>query len=287
MICIYHADCADGFTAAWVVHMLHPEATFVAARHGDAPPDVTGQDVIVVDFSYPRETLLLMKEKALSLRVLDHHKTAKEALADLDFCTFDMARSGAGLAWDEFHPGVDRPALVDYVEDRDLWRNSLRRSREVNSYIASKQSEFFADWYRLSHEITYNFDWVVSRGETALDVKQQYVRDVAKLARLVTIQGPPAFPGPVPVVNAAHVHISDVLNELADKTPSEMALGWFVTEKGDVKVSLRSMGFTDTTPIAKHFGGGGHRNASGFTLDLKKEDHLQFFCANLVGIQRT
>lgn len=31
-----------------------------------------------------------------------------------------------------------------------------------------------------------------------------------------------------------------------------------------LKVSLRSLGEEDTTPISQHYGGGGHRNASSF-----------------------
>jgi len=37
---------------------------------------------------------------------------------------------------------------------------------------------------------------------------------------------------------------------------------------GKVKVSLRSKGQTDVKVIAEHFGGGGHREASGFLLEL-------------------
>jgi nanoRNase/pAp phosphatase (c-di-AMP/oligoRNAs hydrolase) len=33
------------------------------------------------------------------------------------------------------------------------------------------------------------------------------------------------------------------------------------------KISLRSIGEEDTTVISKSFGGGGHKNASGFTID--------------------
>ena len=36
---------------------------------------------------------------------------------------------------------------------------------------------------------------------------------------------------------------------------------------GTLKVSLRSLGDTDTTVISKKFGGGGHLNASSFNVD--------------------
>src|SRR5262249_61819523 len=38
-------------------------------------------------------------------------------------------------------------------------------------------------------------------------------------------------------------------------------------EDGSQKVSLRSRGEVDVEKIARHHGGGGHRNAAGFALD--------------------
>src|SRR3990167_9339886 len=99
-IVIYHSNCFDGFGAAWVLRGVYPDATFIPATYGDAPPDVTGQDVVIVDFSYPRDVLLAMRQSSRSLVVADHHKTAQANCEGLDFCHFDMNRSGAGLAWD-------------------------------------------------------------------------------------------------------------------------------------------------------------------------------------------
>src|SRR6266568_4571929 len=91
---ISHAHCSDGLSAAWVFYKIYPDATFVFAKYGDAPPDVNGKEVYILDFSYPRETLLKTNAQARGLLVLDHHKSAKEDLEDLLFCQFDMNRSG-------------------------------------------------------------------------------------------------------------------------------------------------------------------------------------------------
>jgi hypothetical protein len=112
---IYHGKCPDGMTAAWAVRKALGEGDYVPANHGDAPPDVAGRDVVIVDFSYRRAIMEAMFAEAKSLLVLDHHKSAEAELADLPFATFDMGRSGAGMAWDWFHPGQPRPALVNLV----------------------------------------------------------------------------------------------------------------------------------------------------------------------------
>jgi len=93
--------CQDGYCARFVLEMWGglKDAEFVPGGYHLPPPDVQGRDVIIVDLSYPRVTLLDMKQRARSLVVLDHHKSAADELKDLDFCFFDMDHSGAWLAW--------------------------------------------------------------------------------------------------------------------------------------------------------------------------------------------
>jgi hypothetical protein len=54
-LCVYHHPCADGHTAAWAVWRRFGSAVkFHPGVHGQPPPDVTGEHVVIVDFSYPR-----------------------------------------------------------------------------------------------------------------------------------------------------------------------------------------------------------------------------------------
>ena len=49
------------------------------------------------------------------------------------------------------------------------------------------------------------------------------------------------------------------------------------TEKGNIRVSLRSLGDYNIEPVARHFGGGGHKKAAGCTLkgiSVKKAEKL-------------
>ena len=84
---------------------------------------VTGCDVYLVDFSYPRAVIADMVKKANSVTLIDHHKTALEDLFELDgLIQFtDINRSGAMLAWNYLFPDEEPPLLIKYVQDRDLW----------------------------------------------------------------------------------------------------------------------------------------------------------------------
>ena len=96
----YHANCADGFGAAWSAwKILGDRAEYHPVRHGDPMPGYSPETrLAIVDFAYPREQLLDLKEKVEALIVLDHHRSAAEDLKGLDFAHFEMCKSGARMA---------------------------------------------------------------------------------------------------------------------------------------------------------------------------------------------
>lgn len=252
---IYHASCADGFAAAWIARRDRGTAVMVPAQYGDPPPDVRGRDVLIVDFSYPRDVLLAMDDAASSLRVFDHHKTSQEDLRGLDFATFDMNRSGAGLTWDELNPGKPRPLLVDYVEDRDLWRWALPNSREINAAMASHPMSFGL-WERWAQ--APELRRLAEEGAAILRYQEQLVGRHVERAELVCIDG-----RQVPCV-CATVLQSEIGNVLA--LNAHFAAMWRAVPGGFV-YSLRSIeGRADVGEIATRFGGGGHARAAGFKV---------------------
>lgn len=258
---IYHGDCRDGFTAAWAAWKKFgdEDTEYVAAKHGETTiPIVKERDVYFLDFAIPRASTIFLHDVARSLIVLDHHKTAAADLAGLPYATFDMDRSGAGIAWDVLHPGVKRPWLINYVEDRDLWRFKLPESKEINAWVGAAPSRTFADWDVLERGGTHH---AANNGRAVLAYIDGYVLDMAKHAIVVDFDG-----YKVPVVNAPFAAISELLGHLAESAP--FALGWFQRGDGMYQYSLRSRGpdGVDVSEVAKRYGGGGHRNAAGFQL---------------------
>ena len=263
IVVIYHADCVDGFTAAWCARRKFGDtAEYVPAKYGDTPPDVHGANVYVLDFSYPRDVLIGMNVRANTLRVLDHHKTAQAALAGLPFCEFDMECSGARMAWDHFAFGPERvPGLVRYVEDRDLWRWALPFSKEVSAMIGCAPRTFEA-WGVLADRIEDEFESVASEGAAILRAQQAYCDAMVRRARTIPWDGVE-----VPIVNCSPIHVSEIVGALAEQSPHGWAIGWSQGPDGKFHYSLRSRGNgPDVSALAKRFGGGGHRGAAGFSL---------------------
>lgn len=311
-ICIYHGNCADGFTAAWAVwKRFGDEFDYFPGVYQQPPPDVTRRDVLLVDFSYKRDVLRGMAKSARSILVLDHHKSAAEDLhptaqpadepgphvrripdnggydweqhiqntaideaQNVPYCEvytyFDMERSGAGIAWDYFHPGVKRPALVDYVEDRDLWRFKIPGSRAINAFVFSYHYDFSA-W----DEMARFLDVATEEAERAgMAIERKHHKDVAEL--VATYRREMIIGGHwVPVANLPYTLTSDAGNLMCKPYASDNLQGEIVTPpfaacywdtpNGRV-FSLRSVGDFDVSVIAAMYGGGGHKNASGFTL---------------------
>lgn len=267
---IYHAGCWDGFCAAWVLRGAFPDAEFHAAHYGTEPPDVAGRDVFVVDFSYKRPVMLAIAAAARSLTVLDHHKTAEADLAGLPAecnglygvapnVVFKMDRSGGRLAWEYLHGAEPSPWLVDYTEDRDLWRHALPNSREVNAALRSYPLDF-AEWERLS---ALDPASLVAEGAAILRAERQVIDTHVRNAREVELGGHRVL-----CCNATTL-FSEIAGELAVGRP--FGACYFDRADGKRQWSLRSRdGGVDVSEVAKRFGGGGHRNAAGFETDAGK-----------------
>lgn len=276
-LCIYHGGCDDGFGAAWAVRKALGDAVeFYPGSYASPPPDVTGRDVVLVDFSYKRPVLEDMLAKCHSLMILDHHKTARDDLAFLapvperphdlagwlpqngGYALFDMARSGAGLAWDHFH--VDpRPRFIDYLEDRDLWRTPPTLPyRDEFVFALRSYAQDFDLWDKLAE----NVDGLIQEGCGILRYYRLRCEELKRHAYQTTLAGHPIW-----ISNAPYFAASEVAGELAAKEGAVFGACYFEVADGRWQYSLRSRGDFDVSEVAKQFGGGGHKGAAGFTVD--------------------
>jgi oligoribonuclease NrnB/cAMP/cGMP phosphodiesterase (DHH superfamily) len=269
---IYHGNCADGFSAAWCFwRKFKDDAEYHAGVYQQDPPDVTGRDVYLVDFSYKRSVVEDMLTKAKSVTLIDHHKSAIEDLRPLfaqDSWTgepkqlahfTDLDRSGSTLAWDYLFPGEDRPLLLGHVEDRDLWRFKLPGTREIQAFV-------------FSHEYTFEmWDTLMSADQVELlkmtaagaAIERKHHKDIAELVgvckRRMVIAG-----HDVPVASLPYTMGSDA-GHLMAKGEKFSACYWDTADGRVFGLRSEEGGF-DVSEIAKQYGGGGHVRAAGFKV---------------------
>lgn len=255
---IAHARCMDGLVSAWLYKRINPAAKVIFANYGDEPPDVKGRKTLVVDFSYPAAVLKRMHEDALDLLVLDHHKTAEAELADLEFCKFDMNRSGAQMTYDHFYTSEFRPWFVEYTADRDLWTWKLPNSRAINAALRTYPIELES----VDKWAAVGVDGMVAMGETVLRIQDGAVQHAVSCSFCAMFEN-----FQVRLVNATSL-ISEIGEQMSKDV--DFSISWFENDSGDRIFSLRSASpnGVDVSEIAKRYGGGGHKHAAGFRLPV-------------------
>lgn len=304
---LYHYPCPDGAFAALAAHLYFkatslPAIFFPNTVYSPIKPDQLPlhqfSHVYLLDFVGPSGFVQQLSSEVPRVVILDHHKTAMEALGGRSFegenvsKVIDMERSGATIAFDYFKHKLlesgknnydeiiaefDRVRRVfEYIEDGDLWRWRLENSKAFNSGLKDSNLEFNAQLNPSLFDqlLSLSLESVISQGIVSLSVKQKLIDDTLDQSYEIALGGG-AF-GRCLAVNADSVSElrSELGHQLATKSRNLKLRGigaivYRVPELENdemLKISLRSVDSEDTTPISEEFGGGGHRNASSFMI---------------------
>lgn len=284
---IYHAHCNDGFGAAWAVWkslVAENEVELFAASYGKEPPYEKmnkSTTVHIVDFSYPVELFEKICEWSNWVYLLDHHKTAIEEyklhgyenLMKNATIIFNTNKSGAMLAWEYYHTYAEVPRIIKHIQDRDLWKFELEGTKAVHVNLQTHPKDM-DHWNQLIEFCEYpvNFSMFLSEGAAIQRYYDQLIQNILATNKVeVFIDGVRGL-----ACNCPGALASDLGHILANESGT-YGFTWEETNKGDEKCSLRSNGDYDISGIAKSFGGGGHKNAAGFTLELEDlSDRIRF-----------
>jgi nanoRNase/pAp phosphatase (c-di-AMP/oligoRNAs hydrolase) len=273
-ICFFHAGCPDGFGAAWSVwRAWGDDARYVARGHEDELHVSLCEDALVVfvDIAPPNAALPAIADVAERIVVLDHHVTARarfendvavqSALADGGHTIhFDLDHSGAVLAWQYFHTDEAPPPILQYVEDQDLWNWKLPRTEEVNAALASYDRDF-ETWNALAAR---SIDEIADEGVSIVRTQAREVERALYDVHPIAL-GTQRIEG----INATYQR-APIGHELAKRSYYGKPWGIVYRMRGDrVDATLYSIGDLDVATIAESYGGGGHRNAAGFSVPLR------------------
>ena len=271
---IYHGNCSDGFTSALAAYCYFKSSDgfnvngdkveYHSAAFNRPPPNVTGKNVLICDFSYKYEIMLEMISKANSLAILDHHKSAESALKQISDVNkvFRMDHSGAYLTWKYFYPEQDVPLLVKYVEDNDIWLKIMHNTREVTSYIFSLPFEFTEYEKLLDPE---EIKKIIPIAEGMNKQNMYYVEKSLPYNTLKFVQIDDKYYFAVHLNSS--VLKSEIGNEVLKSYPNSDFSAIYSVNGNATYFSLRSENDrADVSLIAGKFGGGGHRNASGLSV---------------------
>ncbi|XP_057446725.1 uncharacterized protein LOC130738649 [Lotus japonicus] len=311
---LYHYPCPDGVFAALAAHLFFkatslssplffPNTVYRPLRPDDLPLHEIS-DLYLLDFVGPPGFVQEIATKVPRVIVLDHHKTALESLGSESSLgenvikVIDMERSGATIAFDYFKEKllspddddgvvVSQPSVLDefervrqlfkYIEDGDLWRWRLQKSKAFSSGLKDLNIEFNAQINPSVFDqlLSLDLDSVISQGVVSISHKQKLIDDcLSKSYEIALGNGAYGHCLAVDADTALSQLRSELGHQLATKSQKLKLRGigavvYKVPELENdqkLKISLRSVDNEDTTPISQEFGGGGHRNASSFML---------------------
>lgn len=277
---LFHFPCPDGFGAAWSMYQwclrnppeldevgkvyFHREShRWETTKHLLGKKDTKHDHILYFDICPHLDLLEEIHSVAKDVRVFDHHKSAMDECGHLPYCMFDMNRSGAGIAWDEFmgKRGHRRPFMVDILEDQDLWKWKIPNSEKYLIVMETFKYDFDL-WSEFSDQLEdpEGKARILEQGKAMDLYRQTIVRRMlgGKIHKLV-VGG-----HKLPAVNACVLQ-SGVGASLARQGPAGAV---YYTQGRSWNFSLRSTkDGLDVAKIAEQYGGGGHKTAAGFRVD--------------------
>lgn len=285
---LYHANCHDGMmSAVAALDILKHEAAetvYTAMKYGDDIPDIETQDTVYcVDFSLPLKTITDLVNNNILVRVIDHHQTAHEELGDFQHSHFllyyDNFKSGCVLTWEYFHnvlTGYDFshslnqpvPQLLLHVQDRDLWLYKMIDTKRIMAGLSAQTMSLdnYYTWLCDPNAI----ETLNEQGRHLLFYRDNLIRTMAEQLNWITLAG-----NHIPIVNAS-VLFSEVANKLVEDYTDIPFAAYYYGRADKIQVGLRgrdSDGF-DVSEVAKLYGGGGHKKASGFAIPFHELSSL-------------
>jgi len=275
---VTHAGCPDGIASAIILKDVlgsRDDFGIVWAQHGTAAlrdlPAVPG--MLFCDIPPPRERVAEFIEAGAL--VLDHHVTQRdivEAFGERGVFAderTDPGVCGAMLAYEKVWTplrGRADSATWDMVSDfallsgiRDTWQRNHRRWAE-----ACAQAEALRFWpvQELLDAGLAGLPDKLAIGPVLLDkARERDDRSIAEAYRFEL--------GGIRALAFEGHWTSDISDRLEGEV--DVVMGWHYGVDGDTQklvVSVRSRGGFDAAAFAKFYGGGGHKQAAGFTLAM-------------------
>ncbi len=265
ILILYHKNCSDGFGAAWAAwKKFGNRADYVAVEHRSQPKNLKGRkEIYMVDFCYRQSVLEKLLKINPNITIIDHHITSEKAIKLAKDRLYFLNHSGSVLSWKYFHSKKPVPKLLLHIEEGDLWRFKLLFTKEILAALDLRDYDF-KEWSKIAFDLksSKKRKKYIEEGKIIFKYRDILIKRIIGGAEKVKFEKQKAY-----VVNSPFWQ-SEIGNYIVK---NRKALGIIWSRKsGRINVSLRSDGKIDVSKLALKYGGGGHKAASGFNLDVKK-----------------
>lgn len=314
---IYHGNsespCSDGFGSAFIAHkVLGDEAEYVGIQHKQYKYNAQDRciiseskeiyyedrEVYILDFSFPPNILMDIRESSSSFIWIDHHERSFNDFLGEDYLTperqtfckvssdeyilLDNTKSGAYLTWEYFFSNKKVPLFIKHIDDQDRYIFKYEETKSFNRALWSYGPWTFDAWNALFERyekdyLGFRYDFI-SEGDALLREHERNVEQVIKacttpchIIKTKPVEGGEHWQHEI-LLNVkglaanCNSHLaSDVATLLAEQSGT-FGLCWYKMNDGQIKCSFRSASDFNVNSLANHFGGGGHARAAGLVI---------------------
>lgn len=304
-IVITHYPCSDGATSEAVIRKFYNDDSieYIKGDYGDAKragfideliDKVRGKHVLIADFSYKAKEIQGLITSAESIVILDHHITAQSELENFKLesfhtvneieellkeqkciAIFDMDECGSSLTWQFFYPDTSIPPFVERIKDIDLGRHNMPRSPDFLWFTRAIPINGASYIPFLDIPTEDDLTPFLDKGV----VIRQYVETTADRIIENAIEG--EYEGfTFKYVTTDYAFCSEISSRFVKEGFDLGITGYFT--KSSFGLSIRSREGVDCSILAKAWGGGGHKQASGVNIPF--EEAAEFLEAMNNGI---
>lgn len=286
VVIIYHNADPDGIFSGAIALKANPDALTIGYNYEKDVDDIIyacrDKDVFMVDVSFSDwNDMHRLCETANDVIWIDHHKSAyldmdkarTQLLYENFVCVFEHEKWGAAKrTWDYFFPKLPMPDCVRYVAAYDVfmdygsptWKNLYFPFRFSSGRLKTPQAvlevfylDYFEDW---DNTVTF-----LEKGRAIaeyVDSENEFVVNNPTLCREVDFWAG----GRIYKTLAVNKPLVGDMFKSRDLSAYDFVVG-YMNHTTEWKVSLRGAGKDiDLGFIAKGFGGGGHKDAAGFSI---------------------
>ncbi|MDD4930855.1 MAG: DHHA1 domain-containing protein [Candidatus Colwellbacteria bacterium] len=219
---------------------------------------------IAWDYFYPRNHTRIIK------RVTEDHQFKELLSISVSFS--DKFESKDSYITLDFFDTDNRPWFIDVVADRDIWKWMYPSSKALGAYL------FFHKYWWDSCLDSNKLDYLMTvqlpelqkmktDGELLLEIEERDVQEAVRSSFLCDFTSPSGTDYKVRFVICKHTLASEVGNRLSSMDDcSFAAIGRYDYDTDEWWISCRGKDKVNLSVLCREFGGGGHPNASGFTM---------------------
>lgn len=275
VVIVYHADL-DGICSAAVakkaLELYYPEIEMVEFNwsKGDVK-EFECNTLYILDCVLPKERLKKEIENLGRLNVvwIDHHKSTIEKYKEFENLPGIRDPNAPGactLTWNHFFDSEKIPPIVYHIGDRDIWRYESIKTKPVCEYM------FYVSINPNDWDIYINMEdieEIYEKGKLLLNARLSNIRATATRAYTNIFHGQKT----VAINYNDRISKPDMGEYLLRKVKeAEVAFIYHYFKEKDkyfLQISLYSKGNVDVSEIARKYGGGGHKGAAGFVMEVK------------------